>query len=126
MTENNAMPDTPTSHPCLACGACCAAFRVAFHWSEADDTPGGTVPVGFTQPLRSHERAMRGTDQPKPHCVALEGTVGVATRCTIHPLRPSPCRAVQPSWESGAADPHCDRARSRHGLPVLTRGDWTR
>ncbi|HOC10952.1 MAG TPA: YkgJ family cysteine cluster protein, partial [Thermomonas sp.] len=21
-------------HPCLSCGACCAYFRVSFHWSE--------------------------------------------------------------------------------------------
>ncbi|RBD09468.1 YkgJ family cysteine cluster protein, partial [Xanthomonas oryzae pv. oryzae] len=24
------------AHPCLTCGACCAYFRVSFHWSEAD------------------------------------------------------------------------------------------
>lgn len=108
----------------MSCGACCAAFRVAFHWSEADDAPGGSVPVALTEPLRSHERAMRGTDSAAPHCIALRGTVGEACECSIYALRPSPCRAVQASWERGAADPHCDRARTRHGLPPLTPADW--
>lgn len=111
-------------HPCMSCGACCAAFRVAFHWSEADDAPGGTVPVELTQSLRSHERAMRGTDSAQPHCIALRGTVGEACECSIYELRPSPCRAVQASWEHGSADPHCDRARTRYGLPLLTPADW--
>ena len=109
----------------MSCGACCAAFRVAFHWSEADDAPGGTVPVDLTRPLRSHERAMRGTDNPAPHCIALRGTVGEDCACSIYDLRPSPCRAVQASWEHGASDPHCDRARARYGLPLLTPADWT-
>lgn len=112
-------------HPCMRCGACCAAFRVAFHWSEADDAPGGTVPIELTQPLRSHERAMRGTDSTHPHCIALRGRVGEACSCGIYELRPSPCRAVQASWEHGSADSHCDRARTRYGLPLLTPADWT-
>ena len=111
-------------HPCLSCGACCAAFRVAFHWSECDDAPGGFVPAGLTQDLRNHERAMQGTDTISPHCVALAGEVGEATHCTIYAVRPSPCRAVQASWEFGTADPHCDRARARYNLPVLKPGDW--
>jgi Fe-S-cluster containining protein len=97
---------------------------VAFHWSEANDAPGGTVPVDLTVALRTHERAMRGTDSTSPHCIALEGKVGEATRCCIYDARPSPCRSVQASWENGAADPHCDRARQRYGLPVLTADDW--
>ncbi|RBD00840.1 YkgJ family cysteine cluster protein, partial [Xanthomonas oryzae pv. oryzae] len=28
------------AHPCLTCGACCAYFRVSFHWSEADPALG--------------------------------------------------------------------------------------
>jgi hypothetical protein len=30
-----------------------------------------------------------------------------------------------PSWEHGAADSQCDRARRLHGLPALTPADWT-
>ena len=119
MPKIGAMP-----HPCLHCGACCASFRVAFHWSEGEDAPGGQVPAALTAPLRRHERMMRGSDDVPPRCVALVGTVGEATRCAIHPQRPSPCRAVMPSWENGAADAHCDRARSLHGLPLLRPEDW--
>jgi len=112
------------SHPCLTCGACCAHFRVSLHWSEADPALGGMVPAALTEPLRAHERAMRGTSQALPRCVALDARIGEYSRCTIHPLRPSACRDVQASWESGAASPQCDRARIAHGLPVLTPADW--
>ena len=31
----------PVEHPCRTCGACCAFFRVSFHWSEAAPALGG-------------------------------------------------------------------------------------
>jgi len=111
-------------HPCLRCGACCASFRVAFHWSEAQPANPDGVPEELTQPLRHHELAMRHGDAPAMRCIALAGTVGESTKCTIYPQRPSPCRAVRASFEDGTADPHCDRARARHGLPALTPADW--
>lgn len=40
------------NHPCLRCGACCASFRVAFHWSETDAHPGGITPAALTEPDR--------------------------------------------------------------------------
>lgn len=112
-------------HPCLACGACCAHFRVGFHWSEADPALGGTVPIELTEPLRRHERAMRGTSQPQPRCIALDADIGVRSRCRIHPLRPSACAAVEASWESGRPSAQCDKARLAHGLLPLTPADWT-
>jgi Fe-S-cluster containining protein len=33
-------------HPCLACGACCASYRVDFAVYELDDM-GGHVPAGL-------------------------------------------------------------------------------
>ncbi len=111
-------------HPCLSCGACCAHFRVSFHWSEAEPSLGGVVPVELTEPLRSHERAMRGTSQPHPRCIALDAEIGVRSRCGIHPLRPSVCAAVPASWEFGEASPQCDKARLAHGLPLLAPADW--
>ena len=44
---------TPSStlHPCLSCGACCATYRVAFHWSEADLLLGGVTPHPLTVPI---------------------------------------------------------------------------
>jgi len=111
-------------HPCLTCGACCAYFAVRFHWSEAEPALGGTVPAELTEPLRSHERAMRGTSQSKPRCIALDAEIGVRSRCSIHPVRPSVCAAVEASWEYGQASPQCDKARIGHGLPALTPADW--
>ena len=110
-------------HPCLSCGACCAAFRVAFHWSEAE--PGqGPVPPEAVVPWDPHRVALRGTDRRHPHCEQLEGTVGVAVRCRIYERRPSPCRGVQPAWDSGTPSEQCDRARARYGLAPLTPATW--
>jgi uncharacterized protein len=114
----------PVSHPCLTCGACCAFFRVSFHWSEADPTLGGRVPFELTEPLRTHERAMRGTSQAQPRCIALDADIGRYSRCSIHDRRPSVCALVPASYEFGVASPQCDKARTAHGLPALTPADW--
>jgi Fe-S-cluster containining protein len=111
-------------HPCLTCGACCAFFRVAFHWSETEPELGGRVPFDLTEPLRTHERAMRGTSQAQPRCVALDADIGRYSRCTIHERRPSVCALVPASWEFGATSPQCDKARLAHGLPLLSPADW--
>lgn len=112
------------SHPCLRCGACCAHYRASFYWAEADDlTPGG-VPVDTTEVVSLHLRAMRGTNQPGPRCIALQGTIGHAVHCAIHPQRPSTCRDYLPSYENGAPNPRCDAARAAHGLAPLTPADW--
>ncbi|MBD9434531.1 YkgJ family cysteine cluster protein [Pseudoxanthomonas sp. PXM03] len=112
-------------HPCLTCGACCAHFRVSFHWSEADPDQGGVVPIELTEPLRVHERVMRGTSQKHPHCVALDADIGRYSRCTIHDRRPSVCALVPASLEFGKRSAQCDKARLAHGLPVLVEADWT-
>ena len=112
------------SHPCLRCGACCASFRVAFHWSEAQpDNPDGP-PADLVVPLRRHELAMRGTEAAPTRCVALRGTPGVDGHCGIYPQRPSPCRDLEPAWEHGRPSPQCDAARQRHGLAPLLPSDW--
>jgi Fe-S-cluster containining protein len=111
-------------HPCLSCGACCAAFRVAFHWSEAQpDNPDGP-PAALVTPLRRHELVMRGTESAPTRCAALAGTVGVDGHCSIYAQRPSPCRALMPAWEDGQPSPQCDKARLAHGLPPLTPATW--
>ncbi|MCD9027790.1 YkgJ family cysteine cluster protein [Luteimonas sp. BDR2-5] len=112
------------SHPCLTCGACCAYFRVSFHWSEADPGLGGRVPLALTEPLRTHERVMRGTSQAHPRCIALDADIGRYSRCTIHPVRPSVCEAVPASLEFGERSGQCDRSRAAHGLPLLSERDW--
>jgi uncharacterized protein len=112
------------SHPCLTCGACCATFRVGFHWSEADPALGGTVPLELVERLDAHRVAMRGTWAAKPRCVALDAEIGTRARCGIHAIKPSVCREVPASWEFGAPSAQCDKARREHGLPVLTAADW--
>ncbi|MBE2210511.1 MAG: YkgJ family cysteine cluster protein [Xanthomonadaceae bacterium] len=113
-----------SAHPCLRCGACCAHYRVSLHWSEAAPELGGQVPPELTEPLRQHERVMRGTSHGQPRCIALDAQIGVYSRCTIHALRPAVCAALTASWEFGEASHQCDRARIAHGLPPLTPADW--
>ncbi len=114
------------THPCLLCGACCASYRVAFHWSEAQpDNPDGP-PAELVVPLRRHELAMRGTEAAPTRCVSLVGEIGRAAHCGIYARRPSPCRALDPAWEFGEPSPQCDKARLAHGLAPLTPADWQR
>ena len=112
------------SHPCLSCGACCATYRVSLHWSEAEPALGGAVPRELTETFDAHRLVMRGTWARVPRCIALDADVGRYSRCTIHERRPSACREVMPSWEHGAPDSQCDRARRSHGLAPLTPADW--
>lgn len=97
---------------CQRCGACCAVFRVSFYWAEADDAPGGTVPVALTKQVSPHHRCMAGTDVAPVRCVALQGEVGRSVSCGIYAQRSSTCRGVQPG------DAQCLRARALLGLNV--------
>lgn len=97
---------------CQQCGACCAVFRVSFYWAEADDAPGGTVPVDLTEPVGTLHRCMRGTQTKPVRCVMLQGQVGQSVACGIYEQRSSTCRSVQPG------DAQCLKARLHHGLPV--------
>lgn len=101
------------SQICQQCGACCAYFRVSFYWAEADDAPGGTVPVGLTQPLTPHLRCMQGTSERSPRCTALQGSIGQGVSCGIYAQRPSSCQDVNPG------DAKCLKARAAHHLPDL-------
>jgi len=112
------------THPCLRCGACCAHYRASFYWAEADDSTPGGVPVELTSKLTPYLRVMRGTDQPNPRCIALEGVIGQSAYCRIHPQRSSICRDFLPSFEDGTHNPRCDEARAVHDLPALTPADW--
>lgn len=46
-------------------------------------------------------------------CMALEGKIGVATRCTIYEVRPEVCRECQPN------DDACLTARAAHGITKI-------
>lgn len=111
--------------PCLSCGACCACYRVAFHWSEAETFLGGAVPAEMTVKLDPHRLAMRGTAGGREvRCAALSGSVGASVQCTIYAQRPSPCRDLQPDWQDGMPSEQCRKARARHGLPPLDPPHW--
>ncbi len=114
----------PKPNPCLSCGVCCTMFRVSFYWAEADDAAPGGVPAELTEKFGPFRRIMRGTNGASPRCVALQGELGKAAGCGIHPHRPSVCRAFEASWSEGRPNPRCDQARARHGLPPLTPDDW--
>jgi len=101
---------------CQTCGACCASLRVDFHPTEL---AGGAyawadgVPLAMTLPVTAKIVRMRGTDAAPPRCIALEGEIGGAVRCTIYDARPSPCR------EFDVEHAACARARRQCGLPPL-------
>jgi uncharacterized protein len=108
-----------TENPCRECGACCAIFRCSFYWAEADDVTPGGVPIEMTEHIGNLFRAMKGTCRPKPHCIALQGTVGQCVSCSIYDKRPSPCREIQPSYVDGNIDIKCDFARFAYNLEPL-------
>lgn len=99
-------------HPCLSCGACCAAYRVDFAIYEMQDM-GGTVPTGLAVEVTGNTMRMRGTDHVPVRCAALTGKVGERASCGIYEWRPNPCRELQPGSYG------CEKARARHGLPPL-------
>ena len=107
------VPILPMSpNPCVACGACCAAYRVDFSVHETL-REGGTVPDGLTVPLTHTLARMRGTDHSPPRCAALTGQIGLKTACGIYEWRPGPCHELE------AGSDACNQARRRHGLPEL-------
>lgn len=108
------MSSQESNHPCLTCGACCAAFRVSFYWAESDDAAGGPVPAELTMPVNSHLVCMRGTESQPVRCIALVGKVGERVSCGIYEHRSSTCREFAP------ASDNCARARAKYGLPPLT------
>ena len=107
-------------NPCLDCGVCCAHFRVSFYWTEADDVPGGQVPVSMTEHVQQHLRCMKGTNDRPPRCAALMGEIGRGVRCTIYAQRPSPCREFPVYLDDGTPNEACQRLRAGIGLPLLT------
>jgi len=105
--------------PCLDCGICCTHFRISFYWAEADDAPGGTVPVEMTEKLNHHMRCMKGSNSLPRRCTALAGTVGGSVSCTIYERRPTPCREFAVYLEDGSPNPRCNELRAGIGLPPL-------
>lgn len=97
-------------HPCNSCGACCAHFRVSFHWLEASLRG---LPTDGLIPVTPHLVCLPGTAAAPVRCGFLEGSIGSQTSCSVYSSRPSPCREVMPG------DAQCLKARAAHGLPPL-------
>lgn len=114
-----------TIHPCVRCGACCATFRVLFDPAEIDD-PNYLVPKEWTEKVDERTRAIQGTNEARPRCVALAGKIGVSVGCSIYLRRPSCCREFKPSFEDGKRNERCDFARRGKGLRPLQLSDWTK
>jgi Fe-S-cluster containining protein len=111
------------NHPCQKCGACCAYFRVSFHWSEVLIESSG-VPEELTVKIAPHQSAMLGTNQKNPRCISLTGVIGQNNLCQIYLNRPQACRNFLPSFEDGDRNERCEAARRSKGLAVLTLSDW--
>lgn len=115
--------DSTAVHPCVKCGACCATYRVLFDKSEiAADSY--NVPAELTEKVSGDTRALLGTNQMRPRCVALQGRIGHSVGCTIYSRRPACCREFPPSFENGTRNPRCDDARKGKGLRPLRPSDW--
>lgn len=112
-----------SSHPCQKCGACCALYRVSFHWSETL-SESHNVPPDSTVSVSPHHLAMKGTNAAKPYCQALEGIIGESVSCRIYAHRPSCCREFSASFENGIENKTCAEARLAKGLTPLTLADW--
>lgn len=122
------MGDKTNVHPCIQCGACCAAFRVSFPAQEM--SIGGSWQVPSTMVENNDIKkngigvvcTLKGTDKKhRPACQALEGTIGKRVNCRIYYNRPSTCRNFLASYEDGIHRPRCDEARIKHGLRPLGR-----
>jgi hypothetical protein len=95
---------------CLGCGACCAAYRVSFYWSEARELG---LEEHLIEKLTSLRMCMAGTRQNNVRCRALQGIIGREVFCITYSRRPSPCREVQ------QGDDKCNRARAKYGLEPI-------
>ena len=109
----------PEENHCLPCGVCCTHFRISFYHGEVDDMPFGFVPADMVEQLTPFRACMKGTNQIDRRCIALAGTPGVQTCCTIYERRPTPCREFEVWDEAGMPNQRCQQLRTAHGLPVL-------
>ena len=106
----SALSAEAASSICQSCGACCVTYRVSFYWAEAAERD---IPDAMVEQLTPWHACLRGTNDARPRCAALNGRVGEHVACGMYAQRPSPCREVE------VGDERCRRARARHGLPPL-------
>lgn len=93
---------------CQDCGACCATSSSWPIFTTESDDELEMIPAALVSD------DLRGMRCDGDRCLALVGSVGVRTACSIYGLRPDVCRTCQPG------DYACMEARARHGLAPLT------
>jgi hypothetical protein len=105
--QTNSGSATDDSGPCRKCGACCAHAHgwPRFTLESEDDI--AQIPAALIAPDGSGMRC-KGE-----RCIALTGTIGTETTCTIYAVRPIVCRDCLPG------DDACTMARVARGMPAL-------
>ncbi|MFA5901174.1 MAG: YkgJ family cysteine cluster protein [Hyphomicrobium sp.] len=98
--------------PCNTCGACCAYSAEWPRFTLENDDDIARLPSALVCTSMTGMRCV-GT-----RCSALRGEVGVATSCSVYPLRPQVCRECQPG------DDACDIARRHYGLPPIAAPEY--
>lgn len=95
---------SPELFDCQSCGACCSTSADWPRFSTEPDEALDLIPEAFVSADLSGMRC------ENDRCLALAGTVGRHTACTIYAVRPVVCRECQPG------DPECFIARAAHGI----------
>jgi Fe-S-cluster containining protein len=114
-------------NPCIQCGACCAFFRVSFPWEETSESDSNGVPFDLTEPVNEFLQCMKGTNQPHPRCLMLQGKIGTRVGCAIYNKRATTCRDFGLHCKNGHLQvdgenlERCNEARKAWNLPPLTR-----
>jgi len=116
-----------TEFDCLSCGACCVATvpeqdaYAETTWTDERKLGRAFVRLNIVRPTRA---GMTDRGMQVPHgaiktvqrggeavCVALEGDVGVAVKCSVYSRRPRVCRS-----SCSPGDDVCRDDRRRHGI----------
>lgn len=89
---------------CQRCGACCAFSHTWPRFSLETEAELAAIPSAL---VADNLGGMRCSGE---RCLALEGKIGEATRCTVYPVRPQVCRSCMPG------DDACVMARTHFRL----------
>jgi len=98
---------------------------VSFYWGETTDSADGTIPAHLTEDVTPFFRAMKGSNQKNPRCIALEGEVGNFVCCSIYEQRSSACRDFGVDFVNGQVVANmedyerCTHARTQWKLTAI-------
>ena len=95
------------SSPCQTCGACCSYAHEWPRFTHESEAENALIPEAL---VAAEGSGMRCEGE---RCMALAGTIGVETACTIYTVRPIVCRDCLPG------DDACTMARAARGLPAI-------